>query len=420
MPFKNPFARTPVETKAINLNYSGQVSSIQATFPSYTPIADDSISVIQYQRGYAAACINLISKAVGQLPYYLYRVESAETGKYAGKSVKVPSKRLDRRVSKSIAKGDYTLAKIYEHPFLDLLETDTDLSTSEMLGLITGYLLTIGNAYIKVERDGGTVTKLKLLMSEFVSLKYDANYKITEYVYAPQLSGYTTEKLSPADVIHIARKVPGSVIAGRGVLEDCMVTVSVAEEAKAFTYALLKNHMTPSQNVVVKNAMKDDTEAERVFNKLKAQYSGENRGKAIVTFGDVTITDGGTKMRDQTVLELAEYCKTEITALFGVPVDLLDQGDSNRASITAAKNNLLSMTVFPIASSICDQITKFIANEYDTSFVLGFDTDEATETDPVEQATLFKTYIDAGIMTKDEARAKLGMEPLTPPVKETL
>lgn len=410
-------AKSEVETKAINTTYTGAVSTILPGFPSYSTLSSDSPTVLQYQRGYAAACINIISKSVGGLPFYLYRVENAETGKYIGKSVKVarPSS-LDRAVGKAISRGDYTLAKIYEHPFLSLLESDTDMSSEETMAMITGYLLTIGNAYLKVTRDSRcNVIKLKLLMSEYMSVKYDTNYNITQWVYSPALSGYVTEYLTPDQVIHISRKVPGSVIVGRGILEDSMQTVSVGEEAKKFTYSLLKNHMTPTQNIIVKNAMKNETEAERIKNKLVDAFSGDNRGKSIVTFGEVEIKDAGTKMRDQTVLELCEYCNKDTAALFGVPMDLLDQSNSNRASIVAAKNNFLAMTVFPLASNICSQITKFIVKEYDNSFMFGFDTEEALDSDPEAQAGLYKVYVDAGIMTKNEARAKLGLEPLPEP-----
>lgn len=415
MIFKNPFTRS-METKAVNSAFTGQVTSVLPDFPSYTTLSSDSVSVIQYQRGYAAACINLISKTVGALPFYLYRVQNAETGTYLGKSIKVKTNQLDRRVAKSIAKGDYTLTKVFDHPFLDLIEADDDMSTEEMLALVTGYTLAIGNSYIQVVRDSnGSVVKLKPLMSEFMSVKYDNQYNIIEYIYTPALTGYTQLKLSPADVIHISRKSPGSVVVGRGLLEDTMVTVGVAEEAKKFTQCLLQNHMAPSKNIVVKNSIKSEAEATRIKDKIAENFSGNNRGKAIVTFGDVEITDGSTKMRDQTVLELCEYCNKEIAAIFGVPMDLLDQSNANRASIISAKNNFLSMTVVPIASAICDQITKFIASEYDKSFMLGFDTTEAMETDPVAQAALYKSYVDTGIMTKDEVREKLGMEPLPSP-----
>jgi HK97 family phage portal protein len=188
-----------------------------------------------------------------------------------------------------------------------------------------------------------------------------------------------------------------------------LMSVSISEEAKKFTNSLLTNHMTPSASIVVKNSIKTEAEAKLIKDKIAEQYSGNNRGKSIVTFGDVDIKNISTKMRDETVLELCEYCKKEITALFGVPLDLLDQSNSNRASILSAKTNFYKMTIFPLANDICDQLSRFIAKEYDTSFLLGFDTQESIENDPQEQADLFKTYIDAGIITKEEAREKLGL-----------
>jgi phage portal protein BeeE len=115
-------------------------------------------------------------------------------------------------------------------------------------------------------------------------------------------------------------------------------------------------------------------------------------------------------MKDNAMLETNEYCKREICAIFGTPLDLVDSSNSNRATSLVALNNFKQNTVFPIANNICDQLTKgLLQPTYDNSFILQFDSTEALDNDPVEQSALFKTYIDAGIMTVEEVREKLGM-----------
>lgn len=399
-----------VETKAINNQLTGSVSSIYSDFPSSVYMPSDSASVLNYVRGYAASCINIISKTTSDLPFYLYRIEQNSDKKYIGKSLKVKeSREFLKRVNKSIKIGDYSLSKIFEHPFLNVMEKS---SINEFFSLITQYILAIGNCYILIKRDSrGMIDSLEILMSEYVSVKFDNNYKIVQYVYQPLLKGAGTVNYTPEDILHISSKTAGSMIVGKGILENALLTVSISEETKKFVNSLLNNSMTPANAIIIKNSAKNETEADRIKEKFITQFGGYNRGKSLITFGEIDIKPLNTNLQDQKVIELNDFCKKEICALFNVPLDLIDTSDSNRATAITAKNNFLKFTVMPLANSICNQITtQLIKKDYDESFMLSYDAQEAMENDPLEQSILFKNYIDMGVLTKEEVRAKLGFE----------
>jgi len=167
--------------------------------------------------------------------------------------------------------------------------------------------------------------------------------------------------------------------------------------------------MTPKNLIVCKNSIKSEVEAERIKNKMIDSFGGYNRGKSAVVFGDITVEDVSQNMGDNKVVETNVFVKKEICAIFSVPLDLVDTSDSNRATAITAQANFTKNTIFPFANSIIDQINRqLIQKEYTKDFVLGFATDESLESNPKEQAELYKLYLDMGIITTDEIRAKLG------------
>jgi HK97 family phage portal protein len=402
------FWEPKVETKSVQNQLTGSISSIYADTPSSVYMPSDSVSVLNRNRGYANACVKLISQSIADLPYYLYRITSANNNsRFIGRSIKA----MDQRILKGFKTGDYTLNKIFEHPFLDLIETSMTSSITEFFYLISQYLLTIGNCYILVKRSpNGSIIDLEVLMSEYMSVKTDKSYNITEFVYQPLLGASATTIYKPEDILHIKRKTAGSMVVGRGVLEECLLSVSLSEESKKFVNSLLNNNCTPSSMIIVKNSIKSEEEATRIKDKFTEQFGGYNRGKSLVTFGDVDVKEMSQNLRDNQIYQLNDFVRKEVCALFSVPADLLDSSDSNRATITTARNNFIKFTVVPMANAICDQMTRqLIQKEYDNTFLLNFASDEALEGDPTEQAELYKSYIDMGVMTKEEVRAKLGI-----------
>lgn len=398
-----------IEKKAVDVAWSGAIGSILNNTPSTNYFPQDSSSILNYIKGYGSACITKISTQISALPYYFYRIEKSSNSKYIGKSLKVNDLDFYKKVNKSFVKGDYTLSKIFEHPFVELFENKMSVSTSEFFYILSAYLLSIGNAYIEIVKDDrGNILDLKPLFSEYMSIKNDKDGNITEYKYQPLILNLNSKTYLPEEIIHLKRLTAGNIIAGRGVLEDCLIDIGMGEESKKFMQSLLVNHMAPTSIIAVKNSIK--SEAERIKNKFVEQFSGYNRGKSAVVFGDISVTGTPANLQQTQVVELNEFVKKSICAIFQVPIDLLDTSNSNKASSIVAINNFLRFTVFPMANTICDQITKqLISKEYDSSFILQYDTAESLENDPQDQADLMKKYLDMGVLTKEEIKTKLGL-----------
>jgi len=408
---KNKKISEKIETKAVNIEWNGAISSILNNLPSTNYFPSDAPSILNYIRGYSSACITKISTQIGNLPYYLYRIEKANSGKYIGKSLKVKDQYISKKINKSFTTGDYTLAKIFEHPFISLIEDNMKLSSSEFFYIISSYILAIGNAYIEIVRDSkGKIVDLVPLFSEYISLKTDKEGNILQYVYQPLVLSLASKTYLPENIIHIKRLTAGNIIAGRGVLEDCLIDVGMGEESKKYVQSILVNHMLPSSLIICKNVQKNETEAERIKEKFVQNFTGYNKGKSAIVFGDVSVESVASNMKDNQVIELNEFVKKSICATFQVPLDLIDSSNSNRATAVTAINNFMKFTIAPLADMICSQLTRqLLQKEYDNSFMISYDTQEAMENDPIEQAQLFKTYIELGILTKEEAKDKLGL-----------
>lgn len=313
-----------------------------------------------------------------------------------------------------------TLVEIYEHPFITLMENPAPGWTrSDFFKVVSTYLGLIGNAYVEIGMSGSEVTALRPLQSEFMQIKYNEYGEVDAYIYQPTNCQKRLE-FQPEGVLHIRNRVAGSVIAGMGDLEAALASVNLTTSTQAYLAALLQNKAMPGGLFSVKGFNGDEKTAKSFTDKLLERFGKKNRGRPMVSFGDVTYTDLAATMADTRTDFFTAQAKQEIAACFAVPLTLLDESNSNRATALAAQRSMQQYAVYPRTATILDVLnTQIVKPMYDDRLIYSYEPSEALDVDPKEQADVLKAYTDAGIYSVNEARAVLGMPALSDPVFDT-
>lgn len=403
-----------VESKAVN-SMSGPATSMTTTIPDTVRLTQDPVKLMNYNRGYVYASNNKVAEAVASLPYRMYAyIPESEAMSLVTKAAVIEGKRFYRACKAlGLNPGEpRTLVEIFNHPFLDLMENPAPGWTRyDWIKVVSTYLGLIGNAYVELTFKGGTLVSLTPLLSEYVTITYNDLGEVIKYTYNPQgTMKYRT--LEPQNVLHLRNRTAGSVIGGMGNLEAALASVNLTTSTQAYISALMSNMAMPGGVFAVKNFVGSPTMADSFSNKLRERFGRKNRGKPMVTFGDVSYTKADSSMTDSRSDFFTAQAKQEIAACFGVPLTLLDESNSNRATAEAAKRSMLEYAVYPRAEMILGQMnTSIVKPLYDDRMIFSYDVSEALESDPKEQAEVLKIYVDSGVYSVDEARAVLGMPP---------
>lgn len=411
-----------LKEKAMRSTAGGELTSIRAAMPDPVRISDDPVTLMTFNRGVVAAANTKVSESVAALPYRLYAVVPGTRAK----GLVTPHRTLTKSQSdilrgsspgidaRMTAKKD--VIEIHEHPFLDMLQRPCrGWSQYDLIHSISSYLGIIGNAYVSLLKKGDAVTGFQPLESERVEAR--SRDRETGEITGYRIRGqgvYADRNLDPGDVLHFRRRGAGSVFAGRGNLQECLESVAALYSSYGYVNALLQNMAIPGTLISLKNAQVPPGEDPQTFmnmlgERMHRMFSRSKAGKPMVTFTDTEVKRLDVNMADTKIEAFLESAKKEVAAVFGIPVSLLDDSDSNRATSYASAKNFFKYGVYPKAANICDTFTSHINDHYGPEFYLWWDAQEALETDPKEQADILKIYIDSGVVTTDEARAKLGM-----------
>lgn len=384
-----------VEQKAANIE-SNKMSFELITGTQLKSVANlTPKELIQYNTNYVEIANNKNATTCATLPLKLYYQTNGK-----------------RVVNDSIpVKGKNNVVEILNHPFLDLIKNvNEDMNYTDLASLTFGYLGLIGNMYWYVEKDGkGMPINIYPLLSEHVTLKLnESNGKIMAYKYFDKV--FPTE-----DIIQFSNYQPGSLISGKGELEAC---ISAARRYCYYDFAeaaLNSNNARPDFVVSYKTKLTEN-EQKDVSKIWSKKFGSKGIGKPLVT-SDVDIKPMSLAPKDMEWLEGRKSSMQEIINSFGIPESLLFINSSNYASSYTAVDHYMRYTIFPKMDRYCEKINEKLLPLYDEGLYIDYD--RTITPNPVEQANVLKTYVDAGIITINEAREKIGMQPLEDmPIKQ--
>ena len=339
--------------------------------------------------------------------------------------------RCVNEISKGASAVDFMLYNgdsiIEQHPLIELLKRPNPLqSYSEFFNSLYGYLLLSGNSYVlRVGADNRPPLELHQLRPDRIAIKgnqkpipqkyvYTINGRVVDTYLVDEDSGYS-------DLKHIKLWNPLDDYYGCSPLNAAAVEVDQFNMASKHNVNLLSNGARPSGAVVFKP--QDDqgfavslTEAQRqqMLTDLNNRFSGsENAGRPMLLEGNFDWKEMGLSPKDMDFLNLKHMSATDIAMCFGVPSQLVGVPDAQTYSnVAEARLALYEETIIPHLHKVASDLNEWLVPMFDERLELKFDIDSI----PALSERRKKIYenvvsaVNAGIMTRNEARERIGLE----------
>lgn len=318
----------------------------------------------------AYRCIRLISESVGMLPI-------------------------------EIKRGNVVDEK---HPLNGVFnDKDALLTKYELVKMLIQSVLTHGNGYAYIQRKGANVAALRYLEPTDVTISYD---KKTGKLYykCPIVSNKAIE---PCNMIHV-----------KGYSTDGINGIAVTQSA---------THLLKASKLAEQNAEKMFAKGGRLDGILRMTTPANSDQKTAAKEAFVSsIADGVAvlpySMEYQSVQQSAAAQQLEqqrrfnalcICEYFGVPPVLVGASDANSyGSVESLLAVFVQNTLQPYICALEAELNRKLLLDKEADYKIDLDENYLLRTNKTDAATYYSTMTSRGIMTVNEARRELGLQPV--------
>ena len=319
---------------------------------------------------------------------------------------------------------------IDDHPLLDLLMRPNPMnSQSEFFQEVYSYLLLAGNSYIlktgAEDREPSELYTLRPDRIKIVPSKREIPMSF-QYVVNGQVSANydVDQSTGMSDVKQIMLFNPLDDHYGLSPLKAASIDIDQHNLSNKHNVMLLMNGARPSGAVVYRpkdesgaNTMLSDTQREQLRGDLLHRFEGSaNAGRTMILEGDFDYKEMGMSPKDMDFTGMKNFAARDIALCFGVPSQLVGIPDSNTYSnMQEARLALYEETIIPMLKHIESDLNEWLVPMYGDDLTLKYLVDDIpaiTERRRMIYDNVI-TAVDKGIITRNEARERLGLEPIT-------
>lgn len=320
--------------------------------------------------------------------------------------------------SMDIKGGQIEFNEIDDHPLLDLLDKfNTRTTKTDGIYTTQSHKKLTGDAFWYLEKNGSVVDSIHILQPDNVEIIIaspddNVNDLISGYKYVDVIDNKQITKVYDAqEVIHFKKPNPRNAFRGFGAVEALSETIDTdvlinETQRNFFEKGAITNFVLTTDARITQEQLK------RLRAEMNAAYAGASNAFKTMIFGNgLKPTSIGTSNKDMEFLALLEWYRDKIMIGFGntkASIGIVD--DVNRASFDGSHSSWLRGTVKPDMDSIVNTLNEFLVPLYGENLILGYvDPIPQDITDDITEAVQLK---DHGIMTINEAREKIGLDPV--------
>ena len=319
--------------------------------------------------------------------------------------------------------------KLDNHPILNLLERPNPLQAgNEFFKALYSYLLLSGNSYILRNIGGQLIKELWLLRPDRVVIKPSNNLIPKSYCY--KLSGkivaeYDVDKeTGMSDVKHFKMWNPLDDYYGLSPIRAASADIDQHNFAAKHNVNLLMNGARPSGAIIFRprdeagmSVQLTESQRQQLMTDLELRFQGsDNAGRAMLLEGDFDWKEMGLSPKDMDFLQLKNMSARDIAMCFGVPSQLVGIPDSQTYSnVQEARLALYEETIIPLMKRIESDLNEYLSPLYGENIRIKYDYDSIPAM-AERRKRLYENVTIAvreGIISRNEARERLGMEPIT-------
>jgi len=343
------------------------------------------------------ACLQVIATALSEPPLRVYREAAGDRSEMDGTPL-----------------GD-----LLAHP-------NPHMPLSALLAYLSDCLHIDGNAYWRKLRAGnaesGNVVELWPISPSRIQPKTNRGSDdfISYYRYYQRPGVY--EDIAPENIVHFRKGLKDDDHRlGDGPIKRLAREVSSDEQATRYADRLLGKLAIPGLYASFDKEAPSLTQAqaEELKARLQALYGGDNVGSVGIGSPGMSIGQLGFSPEQMDMKTLHRVPEERIAAVLGVPAIVAGLGAgldrATYSNFSEARESMTEMKLTPLWGLIGDVLTMSLVPDFtrDRGVSVAFMIDDvrALQDDQNALATRLKTYVDAGILTVDEARAEIGHEP---------
>ena len=317
--------------------------------------------------------------------------------------------------------------ELENHELISLLQRPNPLqSGGEYFASLYSYLLISGNSYLLRDTESDTPPReLYLLRPDRIKIKSSSSMIPDFYCYLVDgqiVKEYPVDQdTGRSQLKQIKLWNPLDDFYGLSPILASAYNIDQHNLAGLHNVALLKNGCTPSG--MLKFEPKDETgmsatltddQRARLLEDLEMRFQGSsNSGRPMLLEGNFEYKQLGLNPKDMDFLELLNLSAREIALCFGVPAQLIGIPEANTYSnMETAKLALYEETVIPLLTRVQSDLNEFLSPLYDGDIKIEYDlTSIPAMAEKTKQVYLnVSQAVQNGIMTRNEAREKLGLE----------
>jgi HK97 family phage portal protein len=374
--------------------------------------------LVNAYKAVAYACISLNANAVAKVPLRLY----CRTAKGQATVRFWPTRQLEslersslmarlhrNRITRSLV-GDEGVEEILQHPLLDVLDSPNPyFDGNALIQFLARSLDTIGSVYWYPERPGPewAPTEIWPLHSQycFPTKGFDRQI-IQNYTYF-------ADQFSADELIRFRNiSVRDPYLSGYAPLHACFEQLGLIDYYTAVIESTLKGGARPQGMISPEGGDKmplSRAERERIELDVNNRFGSGNQGRIWVTDGAVKFTQLTYPPADLAGLEISKDARLLAANCFDVPISMLENESSNKATASEGATQHQRNAVGPRCALIAAAMTHQMARKVDPRLFFAFD--EVVEKDRQKDAQVHKIYLDVKVVTPNEVRAQIGLEP---------
>lgn len=244
-----------------------------------------------------------------------------------------------------------------------------------------------------------------------ISLYYLPSNQITIHTHKKnKVSHYVFEqdtKFLPSEIIHTKDNNSESQYEGRSRLYCTKGSINILRSMLNFQENFFNNGAVPGLIIQTPNILGHKIK-ERMLEMWRIRYNPENGGRnPMILDGDLKVNPlSTTKMSELDFSESVDAHELKILKALGIPPVLLNSG--NNANLRPNIQLFYEMTVLPLVSNLISSYERFFSYDMEPEIVKV----RALRPELSDAAQYFTGLVNAGIMTADEARLELRLEPM--------
>ncbi len=389
---KNIFTSKKVETKQVSSNYA-MVSNVGVAGQKYS--YEDLVKEGYENNAIAFRCINEISQGAAGVRLKLFR------GKL----------------------------NVDDHPLLDLLARPSPTKGYvELFESLYSFLLLSGNSYlIGAGAEGSEPKELYCLRPDRVKIIPGQTTLPEAYHYSingKTISQYdVNQETGESPVKHFKLFHPKSDYLGLSPLVAAASNIDSHNLTNRHNVSLLQNGARPSGAVIFKpkdetgaTVQLSDTQRAQILADMETRFSGSgNAGRPMLLEGDFNFQQMGMSPKDMDFSVLKKMSAIDIALCFGVPAQLVGIPDAQTYNnMPEARLALYEETIIPILRRIQSDLNEWLTPQFGDDLRLEYDVDSIPAM-AESRKRVFESVVsgvNSGILTRNEAREKLGYDPI--------